>query len=433
MERVRSRIYHVNQSRPSMREASEKRVSACRRILARGRSRPAAIRVRPERLRLAVQSNRADEVRFFLQRGADPNVRNSYEESPLHIAAREGASEAMIALLKGGGDARALNCVSFTPLMIHLTRESPLSAEASAMLRQMDNGFSDCLVELRLIGHRFSLKGPLFESFSARIAVPSLAARLEELAARDTNRSSLLAMSRALQDAISPTRTVDDCAERIQLGEMVVVISGWYRHATCTVFCDGWVATANRGGYYHRSPGIAIQKVGNYLELESVIERLMRPIRGNSPEVRKQMLADVTHFEKGMWELLETGVPIHLPLKGQSTGNCGWVAAKLAVKLMLLFRKWNEVSVRSWEEIHKMIEPEYKAIIAYDRLHSLRGLEQLAEIPEMRAVTSFEELFGQLESACSKGGREEMREVVVKGQAALGRYNRVTTPCLGRG
>lgn len=56
-------------------------------------------------------------IRFLLQRGADPNIRNAKGETPLQIATRMNYIDGVEALIKGGADVRVADSQGETPLI----------------------------------------------------------------------------------------------------------------------------------------------------------------------------------------------------------------------------------------------------------------------------------------------------------------------------
>lgn len=76
-------------------------------------------------LHLVVQRRDALWIRFLLQRGADPNIRNKKGITPLQLATALGFVEGVEALIKGGANVNVTDQTGETPLIAAVHMRNP--------------------------------------------------------------------------------------------------------------------------------------------------------------------------------------------------------------------------------------------------------------------------------------------------------------------
>lgn len=84
-----------------------------------------------------------------------------------------------------------------------------------------------------------------------------------------------------------------------------------------------------------------------------------------------------------------------------------------------MLRKRGREPQKSWDELHESIRPEYKAIVERDRMEALGAAKQLARIPQIRELLSFERLYDAFINICHKRGREKMLAMALKQSMGL--------------
>jgi ankyrin repeat protein len=76
-------------------------------------------------LHLVVQRRDVLWIRFLLQRGADPNIRNKKGVSPLQLATAMGFTDGVEALIKGGANVNVSDQTGETPLIAAVHQRNP--------------------------------------------------------------------------------------------------------------------------------------------------------------------------------------------------------------------------------------------------------------------------------------------------------------------
>lgn len=253
----------------------------------------------------AAKQNDKRLAAHLLRSGAKLDMRDEIGATPLHYAVAHGASDVAIELLNRNADARAINDSGYTPLMLHyLPGQERLQNSALALLVKRDGGFSERLLDFRLLGHRFSIKAHLFHGLPPEITFRELAEGLEEYGEQGADRNHLLELVPVLQRAIDHSIAPGEYALRIRRGEMVALSTGWWRHSTSVAFYGEWMATANRGDRQRMKPGIAIYRIRDLGVLEELVGRLIEPGRSSDHHRIDLAQEQMAFFDEGLCELV---------------------------------------------------------------------------------------------------------------------------------
>lgn len=131
-------------------------------------------------LHLAALERDKSLCEFLIKSGANIHALDRENNNILHIAALKENTEELISLfLQKGVDARLLNIEGTTPLRIiqKLTKYAP---KAHADLEKADKGLTSLMIDLRLLGLRYSLQGAAFEGAIRSTTYVEVARSLED-------------------------------------------------------------------------------------------------------------------------------------------------------------------------------------------------------------------------------------------------------------
>ncbi|MBA3237255.1 MAG: ankyrin repeat domain-containing protein [Parachlamydiaceae bacterium] len=372
-------------------------------------------------------------VKLLFAAGADVNAKDSKKETALLMSTGRNFSEITELLISSGADVRVVSQEGVTPLLNFWLFNTQLYEPAKILIK--DDGLTPKLVELRMLGHRFSLKNEIFSSFHTSITFPALISTIERFIETYPESRPLITDQTvpALANAVDQTVTPQKYTERLQKGELVALQVGCINHACSAVLYKDKIALGNQGLQLNQTlePGIRFYKIHAMESVQEAITLLVQAKRDhfivldplNQKTVKEQVAGlqdkQMLFFEKGIHELLKLDQVHFIKLPKQKTGNCGWKGAKMTLKSIDFFLYGN---------IHMS-----KEILDFDRYLSVQSIEYLEKEPLFQELLSWDDLNHDLVFACAKRTKEyACRKILERKPHLINAYSTVSNGSLLR-
>lgn len=369
-------------------------------------------------------------IQLLVENGADLNRSNINGMTPLHIATQLCSSQSIQLLYDNGANPRVVDNDGWSPMLYLMQHNSELWRKHTCM--HTEDGFlTQDLIQLRLLGHRFSLPGELYNSLGPQITYPALANILEKLNFSSWQQHSL---SSSLRRAVNRSLSPCDYTRMVREGQLVVLEAGWIGHRISVVLFRDWLAKGNRGDgeYTTLRPGITIFKMHTTNSLETAISKLLLLARNthatldesNKKKWKKEDLEERSKeskkfFETGIDELLELKKEHFIAHKPQKRGTCGWVAGKMSLEAMLVLLHANAENEKDMVKASEAGTRVYKQIMAADRLEAIKAATHLEAEPLIKQIVSFEELYTGISFCCLKKSRLEVLKTILDKNPSL--------------
>jgi hypothetical protein len=264
---------------------------------------------------------------------------NEKGETWIHQAISSLREKTITFLLDQGESIQTLDKNGSTPLDSGIRN---FAGELYIRLVARDAGFSDEILKCRLFGHRFSLKGNLFEGIHprwTRILVDSLLASISST--WDLTKSKRFDPSnfKNIKNCLSNSCSKDFEAhyqESKKLGTLLHC--GWAKHATGVIFTSKLCITIDTG---NEDGGIDFFHLGTFEK--TTITRAMECLSNN--------YFNQVSEETGE-KYLHTTLPQELQLSrihkieySQMSGNCAWMVYKSALLAFFMLQEIGEKQV----------------------------------------------------------------------------------------
>lgn len=332
----------------------------------------------------ALQSSSAlDEAAILLIHSSENiNIKTVDGETPLSLATLHHKPQIIHLLLSKGADVCVLDQHGRTPVLNIYLKYPHLLQNYCEMLNK-DNGFSQKILELRLLGHKFSLKNEMFTHFSAIPTYIALSQGIERFAQMYPKKGPLLQkIIPIFYNAVNQNLTSKDYVENFNKGELVALQAGCIGHACSVVLFKDEISIGNRGFTLNPNleSGIRFYKIQNLKSLEEAITFILAGSRNNykncsvvsgnfNEQKENQIKIQMTFFENGIHEILGLKEIENkfIRLTDQKSGNCGQRAAEMTLKSSLIF-------LESKSSL-------YKRVIHFDRNWSLSLLDFMEQDP----------------------------------------------------
>lgn len=368
-------------------------------------------------LHAAVRNNQEWLCELFLKQGTDINAVDANQMNALHHAANLDHRDLISFLLCNGADARALDSKAHTPL-IYLEANKATSSDECIDLKNADQGFSSWLRKLRMVGLRNSLSGEIFEGSDRFLPYLQLAESLQSYLGKNP---TLPAFLHSFPEMIkqSPYLSCEQVMSKLDQGEIVTLSSGWSRHETSIVISKEFLIVGNRGDHCGDKPGMKIYAIKNPSLLAEAIQALIdnrdfvingllallqTHYKDNTNTVSQQaekMSAEakekhIKFFNKKLVELLDLEQIHYIPQKGQVSGNCTWLGAKMALKGSLILHHLQQDPEVDIKELLPQIKKITSGWSKYDLVQSLPVLKEAESVPELKRFIDFEAIYEEL-------------------------------------
>lgn len=371
-------------------------------------------------------------IKLLIENKANVNTPNKKGQTPLDLTTLSYTPEVIQLLFNNGALVKNLNAKGYTPMLNIFLNDAKFLQRHTDMMIQ-DGCLTSRLLKLRLLGHRFSLLEKIYGALPQQATFPELAMSIDRYVREDwLNRSWLHPIPFILDQAVNTSLTAKDYADKVKNGETIALHVGWPKHAVSLVFNkfqDTYrLAKGNRGDRgieNYPKPGITFYIIHSLDKLENVITTLLKGVRKPLEDLpltpdknkNKKIVALRTQeskhfFEVKMNEDLGLEKEYFLKLKEQKGRNCGWEAAKMSARSMIAFSFLSPQ--RGVNESALISKPIYKSIAHFDRQLALQEAEDLEGEPQLKEITSFDNLYRDLAFSCAKKGREEMFYLIMK-------------------
>jgi hypothetical protein len=332
------------------------------------------------------------------------------------IACSDPAEDILKILLHKGFDVQFVS-YGKTPFMIAQICERDTLLN---ILKPYDQDFSKKFLNIKLLGHRFSLKGKLYEGAHKLFTTKSLSNSIEKFS--NTN-NKFLDVQLLLQECAASLRnfsknfSVQECCEQYNKGKFLNLATTWHEganlgHATHLVLYKGLLAKCNRGSRSSSfKSGIHIYRIHQPEKLQEALEAYNK-----TEETSRQQF-----FEREIDQMLEADYLYCFSLKDQKTGNCTWVSAKASLWAMLLLKK-----IANPQLTFKANEL-YQDIVRYDRFLALKDvfeeIEESETNPKLQAEIDFNDFYKKITLACSTlTRRDDMLTYILSKKPELQKY-----------
>lgn len=259
-----------------------------------------------------------------------------------------------------------------TEIAAHLNWKnlSPSHKHAYEKIKQADPQYEYRRL-MKLMGHRFSLKGKLFEGVKPYYI---------HYFCKQIYKTSYLRDSIREDFSFIPNITVETAMERYSAHQNVVVPTGWLGHATSVVFKNKVCAKINLGDKSGSFSGISfyIMESGTPEKIKKAISSLLtykKEASKENVEVAVHYFNDEIDKELGLKKFAWVR-------REQDSGNCGWVAIKHAFETILMNNEMdtNTIAALTFEEANHVflkIKGEFNNWESVDRYNSFYDLGYL--------------------------------------------------------
>ena len=355
---------------------------------------------------------------LLLQHGADVNAVDENHSTAL-LKAKD--PEIITLLLKHGAKARSLNNLAYTPLMV-VENNNLSSPDEYIDLKSADKGLTSLMRNLKLLGLRNSLPGKIFEGSPRFLPYAGLADSFESYLNQNSDVPSFV---HHLPESLRNSSYLDleKIMEKIEQGEIVSLSAGWYGHETIVVFSKDFMILGNRGESCGEEPGLKIYKIKNPSELSEVIKHIIahrdftpaesqdfklqclrRQGKESSQQIYEKMQKEaqkkhIDYFNNTIMEKLDLERLYYLPQKEQITGNCAWLAAKMALKGSLILHYLQQNPSKTVKEVLPLVKKIYSEWFKFDLVESLSILKQAEDEPLLKDRLDFEAVYDELLAA----------------------------------
>ncbi len=349
----------------------------------------------------AVSVGFTEGVEYLLKQGVIIDQANMEGKTPLHLAALLAYSNILSLLLDYAANPRLIDQEYNTPALIIFLSRIKLKTPTFKKLNHKDNYFTEKIIDQRLVGMRLSLEGAAYSGLGTPLTYYSLAKNIRCYVQekQPIAKNSLLDFSRSLEEAVDLNLKAEDYLKKVGKGQLVVLEAGTLGHALTIVFYKNQIAKGNCGYQFNSQlkPGLSFYTIQKIDHLKFVISTLLQfsrqptadlPLIADesvSQQLYDQRLQKQMHFfETELNSVLNLELEHFISLKPQTTGNCGWLAAKMS---LLAYSYFSDSTRSNHKEIQRVKSALYYAIKRFDLKKSFEKVEPLPNCSLFNDVT----------------------------------------------
>lgn len=376
-----------------------------------------------------------DIAELLVKKGSSVNASDNKGNTPLHLA----NSEVMVKiLLDAGAEARIINKKGYTPLGL-LKIQPSVIGQQFLRLQQLDGGLTNAMHQLKLLGHRFSLKGQWMEGFFSSLTFHEMGISLQEFLPKlslDLQKALQPLPSQFLESAqldFSQQHTFEPALlQWKKTGKLLILPLGWEGHSVPLVIKGRYLIKGNCGEGAEES-GMTVfdlkdtekcyqglLKLIEILEKKVQLDEIVRHAEENEKSVeisRKELQAKnkqeaIQYFNHSMIEVMGLNKLDHLRQKGQKSGNCTWKAAKMSFQGALIAHFLEQKG-----DLKEAIQDAKKVYARWKNFDNERALKQLVDIiqePIIEKEIGLDNLFHQIFRVCAKKKKSSLTKLFIE-------------------
>jgi len=302
----------------------------------------------------------------FLRQGADINAITPNQNHALDIAIINKDEQMVELLLRHGANPAmfAGRTISILQSLIHGT------PKISQMLlnKKEDRPILDYVYQLKMLVHRFGLKGELknFVGNWTGVSMREVALSAEQFLGSGPIVDAL--QNAFLRDERDVKRVVAEINQgRIGAMSTYFATENGY-HGVGIVVCGDHLIKCNRGMRQDGDIcGLEIYRIGNPGNLEQALNRFV--------ELQTAHQLGTEYYERGINELLDLTFEEEISHKEQTIGNCTFASSKLLLEAAVYLEQRQKGL--DHEEAETIAREKYKAFTAFDREQSVEEFLEL--------------------------------------------------------
>lgn len=278
------------------------------------------------------------------------SFKNYKGESLLHLAVNSGVNAAVNLLLKRKFKANVMDHMFYTPYLkakgFCYQNLTPLEEGTIKALKDSDQRYSKIAKKAILFGNRLSLNEKRFEGYYTHKMFYKHLVRLLSDWFKKNPMDKSDELIEALSSAIALTK--EEAEKRVKENKMVVVPSGWYRHAVGFVYTSHAVYTINLGEKASPIPGINVYYFEKKPSIETIVQVISTLIENKKSTVEKKEEA-IQFFNHEMIKRLNLIRFANLEQE-QDSGNCPWASTLYTACALLLDQKLENKTAYTLED-----------------------------------------------------------------------------------
>jgi ankyrin repeat protein len=324
-------------------------------------------------LHVASMRKRKGVVKLLLQEHANLEVKDIKGYTPLFYAVQYNSPEVARLLLEAGATAR----VAFNKRTLLSRAEKKKADQLVEILKPYDKTYTKNLPEADRLVYQLALHHPILHGAHRYKTYKTLEDSFKKfnesqpessLWSKENNQN----VQRAVEYASASDVNVDDVMKRIQNGETVIIPAGWpgvgglNGHATAIVISGSTLVKCNRGDGSEGMHGMHFYEITKPDQLREVLENVVK-YQSDKSGIGKE------YFTQTIDERLGLKHENWVKKKGQTSGNCPWASAKLALEASMILELRKSHPDLEFSQLTALSHKIYAPWSSFYRLEALKN------------------------------------------------------------